>query len=192
MVTNEPSCCATDGKQKAIAIGALVYQGCARVLIPLFVEGQLRVEKWNDWAIKGRQIFLGPFITRRGLWPNRIVHCERTGILLPPRSEELSCHCENLVDAAWGSLGCWANVDQSNMTRMTSLVSGDKFEATVATGSVDEDGLSDCCKESSTTAQARLSVSVPRGLGRKIKLMAHDRDMTVSELLLHLIKSALR
>ena len=75
---------------------------------------------------------------------------------------------------------------------MASVIDGDKFETSVAIGSVDEDGLSDCCKESGTTAQARLSVSVPRGLGRKIKLLAHDRDMTVSELLLHLIKTAIR
>jgi hypothetical protein len=79
-----------------------------------------------------------------------------------------------------------------NNIRMASAIDGDKFETSVAIGSVDEDGLSDCCKESSTTAQARLSVSVPRGLGRKIKLLAHERDMTVSELLLHLIKAAIR
>jgi hypothetical protein len=57
--------------------------------------------------------------------------------------------------------------------------------------SVNDDDVTYCCKESITTAQARLSVSVPRGLGRKIKLLAHDRDMTVSELLLHLIKTAI-
>jgi len=62
---------------------------------------------------------------------------------------------------------------------MASVIDGDKVEASDAI-------------ELSQTAQARLSVSVPRGLGRKIKLLAHDRDMTVSELLLHLIKSAIR
>jgi hypothetical protein len=75
---------------------------------------------------------------------------------------------------------------------MASVMDGDKIETNVAIGSVDEEGLSDCCNESSAMAQARLSVFVPRGLGRKIKLMAHDRDMTVSELLLHLIKTAIR
>jgi len=75
---------------------------------------------------------------------------------------------------------------------MASVVNDDKFDIGAAVGSIDEDDLSDCCKESSATAQARLSVSVPRGLGRKIKLLAHDRDMTVSELLLHLIKTAIR
>jgi len=37
--------------------------------------------------------------------------------------------------------------------------------------------------------QARLSVSVPRGLYKKLKLLAHDREMTLSELLLQLIKA---
>jgi len=75
---------------------------------------------------------------------------------------------------------------------MSSVIHGDKVEASVAVGSVNEEDLAHSCDESSPTAQARLSVSVPRGLGRKIKLLAHDRDMTVSELLLHLIKSAIR
>jgi hypothetical protein len=35
----------------------------------------------------------------------------------------------------------------------------------------------------------RLSVSVSRTLGRKLKLLAHDREMTVSALLLELIKA---
>ena len=74
---------------------------------------------------------------------------------------------------------------------MASVNNGDNFENSVAIGSIDEDERSDFCKESSTTPQARVSVSVARGLGRKFKLLAHDRDMTVSELLLHLIKTAI-
>jgi predicted DNA-binding ribbon-helix-helix protein len=44
-------------------------------------------------------------------------------------------------------------------------------------------------QESRSTGQMRLSVSVSRTLGRKLKLLAHDREMTVSALLLELIKA---
>ena len=44
-------------------------------------------------------------------------------------------------------------------------------------------------QESSSSAQARVSVSVPRGIHKKLKLLAHDRDITVSTLLLDLIKA---
>jgi predicted DNA-binding ribbon-helix-helix protein len=47
----------------------------------------------------------------------------------------------------------------------------------------------DSCKESSASAQASTSVAVPRGLHKKLKLLAHDRDMTVSALLIKLIKA---
>ena len=45
------------------------------------------------------------------------------------------------------------------------------------------------CRESSASLQARISVAVPRGLHKKLKLLAHDRDMTVSALLIKLIKA---
>jgi predicted DNA-binding ribbon-helix-helix protein len=48
------------------------------------------------------------------------------------------------------------------------------------------------CKESLLSAQARLSVAIPRGVYKKLKLLAHDREMTVSALLLHLIKAELQ
>jgi hypothetical protein len=48
------------------------------------------------------------------------------------------------------------------------------------------------CKESSASAQARLSVTVPRGLHKRLKLLAHDRDMTVSALLIQLIKAEIQ
>jgi hypothetical protein len=44
-------------------------------------------------------------------------------------------------------------------------------------------------QESRSPGQMRLSVSVSRTLGRKLKLLAHDREMTVSALLLELIKA---
>jgi hypothetical protein len=42
------------------------------------------------------------------------------------------------------------------------------------------------------TSQARISVTIPRGVYKKFKLLAHDREMTVSALLLHLIKAELQ
>jgi predicted DNA-binding ribbon-helix-helix protein len=45
------------------------------------------------------------------------------------------------------------------------------------------------CKESSASLQGRISVAVPRSLHKKLKLLAHDRDMTVSALLIKLIKA---
>jgi hypothetical protein len=48
------------------------------------------------------------------------------------------------------------------------------------------------CKGSLLSAQARLSVAIPRGVYKKLKLLAHDREMTVSALLLHLIKAELQ
>ena len=48
------------------------------------------------------------------------------------------------------------------------------------------------CKDSLVSAQARLSVAIPRGVYKKFKLLAHDREMTVSALLLHLIKAELQ
>jgi hypothetical protein len=44
-------------------------------------------------------------------------------------------------------------------------------------------------QKSSSSTQARVSVSVPRGIHKKLKLLAHDRDITVSTLLLDLIKA---
>jgi len=44
-------------------------------------------------------------------------------------------------------------------------------------------------QKSRSTGQMRLSVSVSRTLGRKLKLLAHDREKTVSALLLELIKA---
>ena len=44
-------------------------------------------------------------------------------------------------------------------------------------------------QESRSTEQMRLSVSISRTLSRKLKLLAHDQEMTVSALLLELIKA---
>ena len=44
-------------------------------------------------------------------------------------------------------------------------------------------------QESHSTEQMRLSVSISRTLSRKLKLLAHDQEMTVSALLLELIKA---
>ncbi|WP_411872700.1 hypothetical protein [Vulcanococcus limneticus] len=56
---------------------------------------------------------------------------------------------------------------------------------------IDED--SNCLgKEPNSSPQARLSVGVPRGVYKQLKLLAHDRDMTVSALLVQLIKAEIR
>ena len=47
-------------------------------------------------------------------------------------------------------------------------------------------------KEPILSPQARLSVGVPRGVYKQLKLLAHDRDMTVSALLVQLIKAEIR
>jgi len=47
-------------------------------------------------------------------------------------------------------------------------------------------------KEQNLSPQARLSVGVPRGVYKQLKLLAHDRDMTVSALLVQLIKAEIR
>jgi len=47
-------------------------------------------------------------------------------------------------------------------------------------------------KESNSSSQARLSVSVPRGVYKQLKLLAHDRDMTISALLVQLIKAEIQ
>jgi len=44
-------------------------------------------------------------------------------------------------------------------------------------------------QESRSTEQMRISVSISRTLSRKLKLLAHDQEMTVSALLLELIKA---
>jgi hypothetical protein len=44
-------------------------------------------------------------------------------------------------------------------------------------------------QESRSTEQMRLSVSISRTLSKKLKLLAHDQEMTVSALLLELIKA---
>ena len=55
---------------------------------------------------------------------------------------------------------------------------GKTFNATKSSG-----------QESRSTEQMRLSVSISRTLSRKLKLLAHDQEMTVSALLLELIKA---
>ena len=55
----------------------------------------------------------------------------------------------------------------------------------------DEDSSS-LGKEPNSSPQARLSVGVPRGVYKQLKLLAHDRDMTVSALLVQLIKAEIR
>ena len=67
---------------------------------------------------------------------------------------------------------------------------------TVAEGSqsparIDED-FNCSGKEPNLSPQARLSVGVPRGVYKQLKLLAHDRDMTVSALLVQLIKAEIR
>ena len=47
-------------------------------------------------------------------------------------------------------------------------------------------------KESNASPQARLSVGVPRGVYKQLKLLAHDRDMTISALLVQLIKAEIQ
>ena len=47
-------------------------------------------------------------------------------------------------------------------------------------------------KESNSSPQARLSVGVPRGVYKQLKLLAHDRDMTISALLIQLIKAEIQ
>lgn len=46
-----------------------------------------------------------------------------------------------------------------------------------------------CFERSHSAEQARLSVAVPKSLYKRLKLVAHDRDMTVSALVLQLIRS---
>jgi hypothetical protein len=57
--------------------------------------------------------------------------------------------------------------------------------------SKDENSVS-LLQESSSVQQARISVSVPRGIYKQLKLLAHDRDVTVSALLLGLIKNEIQ
>jgi hypothetical protein len=40
-----------------------------------------------------------------------------------------------------------------------------------------------------SSPQARISVTVPKGIYKQLKLLAHDREMTVSSLILGLIKA---
>jgi hypothetical protein len=47
-------------------------------------------------------------------------------------------------------------------------------------------------KESNSSPQARLSVAVPRSIYKKLKLLAHDRGMTISSLLVQLIKAEIQ
>ena len=47
-------------------------------------------------------------------------------------------------------------------------------------------------KELNPSLQARLSVGVPRGVYKQLKLLAHDRDMTISALLVQLIKAEIQ
>ena len=56
---------------------------------------------------------------------------------------------------------------------------------------VDED-FSFLGKESNSSPKARLSVSVPRGVYKQLKLLAHDRDTTISALLVQLIKAEIQ
>jgi len=58
-------------------------------------------------------------------------------------------------------------------------------------GTCDEDFAS-LLQESSSSSQARISVSLPRGIHKQLKLLAHDRDITISTLLLGLIKAEIQ
>jgi hypothetical protein len=55
---------------------------------------------------------------------------------------------------------------------------------------VDEDNC--LGKKSNSSLQARLSVNVPRGVYKQLKLLAHDRGMTISALLVQLIKAEIQ
>jgi hypothetical protein len=65
------------------------------------------------------------------------------------------------------------------------------YEDSQSPARVDED-FNCLGKEPNSSPQARLSVGVPRGVYKQLKLLAHDRDMTVSALLVQLIKAEIR
>jgi hypothetical protein len=65
------------------------------------------------------------------------------------------------------------------------------YEDSNSPARVDED-FNCLGKEPNSSPQARLSVGVPRGIYKQLKLLAHDRDMTVSALLVQLIKAEIR
>jgi hypothetical protein len=65
------------------------------------------------------------------------------------------------------------------------------YEDSQSPARVDED-FNCLGKEPNLSPQARLSVGVPRGVYKQLKLLAHDRDMTVSALLVQLIKAEIR
>jgi hypothetical protein len=56
----------------------------------------------------------------------------------------------------------------------------------------DDEDFNRSGKESNLSPQARLSVGVPRGIYKKLKLLAHDREMTISALLVQLIKAEIQ
>ena len=58
-------------------------------------------------------------------------------------------------------------------------------------GSWDE-AVASLLQESSSSSQARISVSLPRGIHKQLKLLALDRDVTISTLLLGLIKAEIQ
>jgi hypothetical protein len=65
------------------------------------------------------------------------------------------------------------------------------YEDSQSPARLDED-LNCLGKEPNSSPQARLSVGVPRSVYKQLKLLAHDRDMTVSALLVQLIKAEIR
>jgi len=58
-------------------------------------------------------------------------------------------------------------------------------------GTLDEEFAS-LLQESSSSSQARISVSLPRGIHKQLKLLALDRDITITTLLLGLIKAEIQ
>lgn len=58
-------------------------------------------------------------------------------------------------------------------------------------GSWDE-AVASLLQESSSSSQARISVSLPRGIHKQLKLLALDRDTTISALLLSLINDEIK
>jgi hypothetical protein len=82
------------------------------------------------------------------------------------------------------------NVKERN-DKVHSVNNHTVYEESQSPVRVDED-FNSLGKEPNSSPQARLSVGVPRGVYKKLKLLAHDRDMTVSALLVQLIKAEIR
>lgn len=75
----------------------------------------------------------------------------------------------------------------NNSSRAKSIKDSHSFP-----GSHEKEMASDAAaSEQLTAGQARLSVLLPRSLYKKVKLVAHDQDMTLSAWLIKLIRAEL-